>query len=104
MLGRTLCVSPPPPARVTLRPAEHVSIRITAVHRNQAGVFVVERPGQARVITSTTEIDGGPSVSQTLRMRQQWPALALAGALTRMGRDEVYCEALDGALELRRAG
>ena len=33
-------------------------------------------------------------------MRQQWPALALAGALTRMGRDDVYCEALDGALEL----
>jgi glucose-6-phosphate dehydrogenase assembly protein OpcA len=93
-----------PTARVTLRPAEHVSIRITAVHRDRTGVFVVERPGQARVITSTTEIDRGPSVSQTLRMRQQWPALALAGALTRMGRDEVYCEALDGALELRKAG
>lgn len=92
-----------PTARVTVRPAEHVSIRVTAVHRNRTGVFVVERPGQARVITSTIEIDRGPSLSQTLRMREQWPALALAGALTRMGRDEVYCEALAGALELRRA-
>jgi glucose-6-phosphate dehydrogenase assembly protein OpcA len=93
-----------PPARVTLCPADHVSIRITAMHRDRTGVFAVERPGNARVIQSSVEIDRGPSVSQTVRMRQQWPALALAGALTRMGRDDVYCQALEGALELRRAG
>ena len=93
-----------PTARVTLAPADHVSIRVSAVHRHRTGVFTVERPGNARVIQSSVEIDHGPSVSQTLRMRQQWPALALAGALTRMGRDDVYCEALDGALELRKAG
>ncbi|MCA1692665.1 MAG: glucose-6-phosphate dehydrogenase assembly protein OpcA [Actinobacteria bacterium] len=89
-----------PMSRVSLSPAEHVSIRITAAHRDRTGVFTVERPGTARVIQSSVEIDRGPSVSQSLRMRQQWPALALAGALTRMGRDDVYCEALDGALEL----
>lgn len=87
-----------PPARVSLAEAEHVSITITAVHRDRTGVFKVERPGQARVIVSSAEIDGGPSVSQTLRMREQWPALALAGALTRMGRDDIYCEALEGAV------
>ena len=93
-----------PLARVSLAPAEHVSITITAVHRHRTGVFRVVRPGEARVIESSVEIDSGPSVSQTVRMRERWPALALAGALTRMGRDDVYCEALEGALALRAAG
>jgi glucose-6-phosphate dehydrogenase assembly protein OpcA len=89
-----------PRTRVSLSEAEHVSITITAAHRDRAGVFKVVRPGAARVIVSSVEIDHGPSVSQTLRMRDQWPALALAGALTRMGRDDIYCEALEGAVEL----
>ncbi|MGH9225827.1 MAG: glucose-6-phosphate dehydrogenase assembly protein OpcA [Acidimicrobiales bacterium] len=93
-----------PLARVSLQPAEHVSITITAVHRHRAGVFRVERPGSERVIQASVEIDSGPSVSQTVRMGERWPALALAGALTRMGRDNVYCDALEGALELRAAG
>ncbi|MGH9279597.1 MAG: glucose-6-phosphate dehydrogenase assembly protein OpcA [Acidimicrobiales bacterium] len=92
-----------PPARVELVSGEHVSIRVTAVHRDRTGVFAVERPGAARVIHASVEIDRGPSVSQVLHMRGQWPSLALAGALTRMGRDDVFCEALAGALELRQA-
>ena len=36
-------------------------------------------------------------------MREQWPSLALAGALTRVGHDEVYEEALSGARELQSA-
>ena len=91
------------PARVTLAPAEHVSIKITALHRDRTAVFTVERPGPARVIQSSIEVERGPSISQTLQMRQQWPALALAGALTRMGRDDVYCDALQGAVELAGA-
>ena len=92
-----------PAARVEVAAADHVSITITAVHRNRTGVFRVERTGAARVITSSIEIDGGPSVRQTVQMRSRWPGLALAGALTRMGKEEVYCEALQGALELRAA-
>jgi hypothetical protein len=34
-------------------------------------------------------------------MRRQWPALSLAGALTAVGTDESYRDALAGALELR---
>lgn len=90
-----------PVARVDVQPSEHVSITVTATHRDRTGVFKVARPGAERVITSSVEIDHGPSVSQTLRMRHQWPALSLADALTRMGRDDVYCEALEGAIELR---
>ncbi len=92
-----------PVARVELGPADHVSITVTAVHRQRTGVFKVERPGPERVIHSSIEIDGGPSVSQVLRMRDQWPAVALGNALTRMGRDETYCESLEGALQLRAA-
>jgi glucose-6-phosphate dehydrogenase assembly protein OpcA len=93
-----------PPARVSISPAEHVSLRITAAHRHRTGVFSVERPGQARVIQSSIEIDDGPSIAQTVRMRRQWPSEALASALTRMGRDEIYCEALDGAVQLAGPG
>ncbi len=89
-----------PAARLELAEAEHVSITITAVHRNRTGVFRVARPGAAREIASSVEIDQGPSVSQTLRMQQQWPALALAGALTQMGRDDIFCDALEGAVAL----
>ena len=92
-----------PVARVSLAPADHVSITITAAHRHRTGVFRVARPGAERVIHSSIEIDGGPSVSQVLRMRDQWPALALGNALTRMGPDETYCQSLEGALRLRAA-
>jgi glucose-6-phosphate dehydrogenase assembly protein OpcA len=92
------------PERVELSPADHVSIAVTAEHRDRSGVFTVARPGPARAITTSVEIDRGPSVTQTVRMRDQWPALSLAGALTRMGRDEIYCDALEGALRLREGG
>ena len=86
---------------VVLAPAEHVSIRINAVSEGRAGTFVVERPGAERAIESCIDIDGGACVRQTLRMRRQWPALSLAEALTAVGTDESYRDALAGALELR---
>ena len=92
-----------PAARLTMSEAEHVSITITATHRDRTGVFRVQRPGAERAIVSSVEIDRGPSISQTVRMRDQGPALALAGALTRMRSDDVYCEALEGAVKLAAA-
>jgi glucose-6-phosphate dehydrogenase assembly protein OpcA len=97
-LLRRLALSP---ARVSLTPADHVSVTVSATHRHRSGVFRVARPGHERLIETSVAIDGGPSVSQAVRMRSRWPALALAGALTWMGRDDLYCEALAGALELR---
>lgn len=89
-----------PPARVQLSAAEHVSLRITATLGGRAATFAVERPDPARVVTAWAQLDDGPCTRQNLTMRRQWPSLALAGALTRMGGDEVYREALSGALEL----
>jgi glucose-6-phosphate dehydrogenase assembly protein OpcA len=89
-----------PAARAHLSPADHVSIRIVARHGGQKGVFAVERPGPERVVQASVEIDDGPCLAQTVQLRRQWPSLALAGALTRMGRDEAYREALRGAVAL----
>ncbi|MGI9080072.1 MAG: glucose-6-phosphate dehydrogenase assembly protein OpcA [Acidimicrobiales bacterium] len=88
------------PSAVSLSAAEHVSMRLSAVADGRRGEFVVERSGPERSIESCIDIDGGPCVRQTLRMRRQWPALSLAGALTRVGDDVTYRQALSGALEL----
>lgn len=89
-----------PVERVHLVPSEHVSVCINGTSGGRAGHFAVQRTEAARVITSRVDIDGGPTLEQTLRMREQWPSLALAGALTRFGHDPIYEEALSGAREL----
>ncbi len=92
-----------PPARVELQRADHVSVTIHAVSDGKLGTFTVSRAGAEREITSCVDIEDGPHLEQTLRMRQQWPSLALASALTRFGHDESYEEALAGARDLRMA-
>jgi glucose-6-phosphate dehydrogenase assembly protein OpcA len=89
-----------PPTHVSATPAEHASIRLTASHEGRLGRFAVERRSEERVIHSLVDIQGGPSVAQTLHMREQWPSLALADAMRTVGRDERYEEALGGALDL----
>ncbi len=86
---------------VHLIPGEHASVRIEAVSAGRSGTFSVFRPGAERAIHARVDIEDGPSLDQVVNMREQWPSLALAGALTRVGHDEVYEEALAGARELR---
>jgi glucose-6-phosphate dehydrogenase assembly protein OpcA len=90
-----------PPAIVHLESASHASIRMTATAAGKVGRFVVERPSDERVIESHIDIDGGPSLHQSLPLQRQWPAVSLARALTEMGHDEQYQQALTGALALR---
>jgi glucose-6-phosphate dehydrogenase assembly protein OpcA len=92
-----------PPARVELHRADHVSVVIHAVSGGRQGTFSVARKGAERAIASCVDIEDGPQVEQTVRMREQWPSLALASALTRFGHDEGYEEALAGARDLRMA-
>jgi len=87
---------------VALKSAPHVSIGITCVHEGRTGVFRVERPGNDRVILASVAIEDGPSFSQCVQVESRWPALALAEALTTMGSDADYRDALSGAGELRR--
>jgi len=92
------------PARLELKPAAHVSVCIEGTDmQGRRGSFCVSRAGAERVISSTVDIEGGPHLEQVLRMQERWPALALAGALTNVGHDEPYEEALAGARELRGA-
>jgi glucose-6-phosphate dehydrogenase assembly protein OpcA len=92
-----------PPSRVQLAPADHVSVVIHAVSDGRKGTFKVVRPGAERAIKSCVDIEDGPQVEQMVVMRQQWPSLALASALTRVGHDEIYEEALAGVRDLRQA-
>ena len=92
-----------PPNVVTLAPAEHVSVRIEATDGDRSGTFSVARPGPERVIRACVDIEGGPTLEQVVQMREQWPSLALAGALVHVGHDEIYEEALAGARELQSA-
>ena len=92
-----------PPARVDLQRADHVSVTLHAVSGGKLGRFTVSRLGAEREISSCVDIEDGPQIEQTLRMREQWPSLALASALTRFGHAEGYEEALAGARDLRLA-
>jgi glucose-6-phosphate dehydrogenase assembly protein OpcA len=92
-----------PAARVRLSPAEHVSVSVEAMFEGHRGRFSVSRLGRERSITASVDIDGGPTLEQVLRMEDRWPALALAGALTTVGHDEAYEDALAGARTLRDA-
>ena len=92
-----------PAGLVHLSAGEHVSVHLEATADGRAGTFSVARSGPERVIRACVDIEGGPSLEQVVTMREQWPSLALAGALTRVGHDEVYEEALAGAKELQSA-
>jgi glucose-6-phosphate dehydrogenase assembly protein OpcA len=87
-------------SQVHLAEAPHVSVRIEAAADGRSGRFQVVRPTDAREIIAEVDIDGGPTITQVLRMRDRWPERALADALTRMGHDEIYEVALAGAMEL----
>ena len=93
-----------PAARIELKAAPHVSVCIDATDiHGRRGSFCVARTGPERTITSTVAIEDGPHLEQLLQMQERWPVLALAGALTNVGHDEPYEEALAGARELRGA-
>lgn len=92
-----------PEDRIRLRSAEHVSIDIRATVGDRHGHFVVRRPTAEREIVASVQVDDGPCWEQVVHMREQWAALALADALTQIGRDRGFEEALAGARQLRAA-
>lgn len=89
-------------SQIHLSEADHVSITIHAAVDGRDGRFAVLRPTDAREIVAEVAIAGRTPITQTLRMRERWASRALADALTRMGHDEAYEVAVDGAAELVR--
>jgi len=88
------------PGAVTLEEATHLAIHLTATAGGRQGTFSVRRPADDRVLVAEVAVESGPSWSQTLRMRDRWPARALAEALTRTGADDIYREAVTAGMRL----
>jgi glucose-6-phosphate dehydrogenase assembly protein OpcA len=89
-----------PRAVVHLGEADHVAIKLVAANGGRTGRFEVERKGDEHVIDASVEIDDGPSFQQKVQFGKDWPSRALADALTRMGHDQIYEEALGAAVGL----
>ena len=87
-------------SQVHLEDAAHVTMEVHAEVDGHGGHFVVSRPTDERIIEATAAIDGGPSHSRTLRMRDRSPARVLGQALARLHHDDVYDEALAAAVDL----
>jgi glucose-6-phosphate dehydrogenase assembly protein OpcA len=89
-----------PPEAVSLEDATHVTIRLSARSDGRRGEFTVSRKDDERAIVTEVALQSGPSWAQTLRMRDRWPARALADAITRTGEDTSFATALAGAVTL----
>lgn len=87
-------------AKVHLEDARHATMEVMATHDGRTGHFRVERPSEDRTVHANAEIEGGPSHSRLLRLRDRSAARVLGEALTRMGHDQVYEQALAAAVDL----
>jgi len=88
------------PEQVEVGPAAHVSVHLSATAGGRRATFEVARRSDERCVEAIIAVEGAPPVVQRVQMRRRWPALALASALTTMGADRSYAEALDGSMAL----
>jgi glucose-6-phosphate dehydrogenase assembly protein OpcA len=90
------------PAAVSLVEARHASIVLDCVDETSGrhGVFRVERQGTERLITTSVEIDGMDPQVRMLRLRDRSPGRVLGDALSHLGHDRVYEQAVAVALTL----
>jgi len=88
------------PEAISLEEATHMAVRLTAMSGGRQGQFSVKRPADDRVLVAEVAVESGPSWTQTLRMRDRWPARALAEALTRTDADDIYRDAVTAGMRL----
>jgi glucose-6-phosphate dehydrogenase assembly protein OpcA len=90
------------PSAVSLQEERHASIVLDCVDEASGhhGVFRVERQSTERLITTTVEIDGMEPQVRTLRLRDRSPGRVLGTALSHLGHDRVYEQAVEAALTL----
>jgi len=86
---------------VTLDTGEHPSVELVARAGGRDGRFAVERTGEQE-LRATAEVTGEPSVERVAHLGDRSLASTLGQALTCVGRDEVYEQALASALDFRR--
>lgn len=88
------------PSQLRLEEHRHASLRLDAFHDGRAGVFQVVREGLERVVVASARLQDGPAFETPLVLPEATPAWGLAEALSRLGRDPVYEQALRSALTL----
>lgn len=89
----------PSPA-LRLVEADHASVHVTAGHEGRTGTFSVARRDDERVVVASARIQGGPAYETLVVLPEATPSWGLADALSRLGRDPVYEDALRAALAL----
>lgn len=89
-----------PAGAVGLHPDRHVTIELEAAAGGRRGRFRVARPTDERLIETTVDVEDGPVLRRTLRMRDRSPARVLGLALARTGHDRVYEQALAASIAL----
>jgi hypothetical protein len=86
---------------VSLVDARHASLALDCVDQaGRRGVFRVDRPSVERLITTTVEIDDMEPQVRMLRLRDRSPGRVLGTALSHLGHDRVYEQAVEAALAL----
>lgn len=88
------------PEAVTLVDERHASIGLECRVSGRRGHFRVERPHAERLIHTTVEVDGMAPQVRTLRLRDRSPGRLLGAALSHLGHDRVYEQALAAAVPL----
>jgi glucose-6-phosphate dehydrogenase assembly protein OpcA len=91
-----------PRAAVHLRDAQHVSVRLNAIHEGRTGRFAVIRRADERLVRATVTVEEGPSHSELWTLPDDSISWSLARALTQLDRDPVWEAALSAAVVLGR--
>ncbi len=85
---------------VELSDARHVSVRIRCQHGGAQATFEAVRAEGERVVRAGADIEGGPSHRDVVQLPDDTLAWFLGRALTHLGRDAVWEEAVTAALAL----
>lgn len=85
---------------VTIRPALHASIHLSAVHQGHRGTFSVYRPDDDPLVLASADIDGARAHTDSATLPERGLTWSLAEALSRLTRDPNYEHAILAALSL----
>lgn len=86
-----------PPSAVSLHDDRHVQLRLQAEVDGRRAVFEVTRRKGERVVRASARVAGGPGHDDVVSLPDQSLPWSLGEALTHLGRDRVYEQAV-GAL------
>ena len=90
-----------PREAVDLEDANHMALRLDAVHGGAVGRFTVEREEDKRLLRGSARVEGGPCRDDHRALPDDSLPWSLAECLTHLERDRTYEEAQQAALGWR---